>query len=131
MKKTIAILAMMVVLASCTKEHYNDRKLGGVWLGKKVEYITYENNELVKDSTVTNTGAMYLFDDDELYNQISHSLLIPPPFTDTWEGQDGNQNTLFGLNIRRFTKNKLELSINETDSNLNHLKMTVWYFERE
>jgi len=85
---------------------------------------------VVKDSTVANSGAMYLFDDQELENQVAHSLAIPPPFSATWEGEKGDQHSLFGMTIRKHTKNKLELSISTADDDLNQTSMTVYYFER-
>jgi hypothetical protein len=118
-------------LAACTKENLNERRLAGVWKGTTVQYITYVDNAIVKDSIVPNSGAMYLYDDDESNNQISHSLAIAPPFTETWEGTESKQKTLFGLNIRKFRKHHLELSINTWDDELNHTSMTVWYFERD
>jgi len=132
MKTSIfSILIALVVLTSCTKDKLNERKLAGVWIGTEVQYITYIDNLIINDSTVANSGAMYLFDDDELDNQIAHSLAIPPPFSETWEGSDGDQHKLFGMNIRKLTKTKLELSLNEVDDDLNHETMTVYYFERE
>ncbi len=131
-KTYYAIFFLLIVsLASCTKENLNERKLAGVWLGTQVEYITYENNEVIKDSIVPNSGAMYLFDDDEMENQVSHSLAIAPPFSVTWEGSQGDQHTLFGMNIRKQTQNKLELSLSTADDDLNQTSMTVYYFERE
>lgn len=124
-------LLLIVFLSSCTKENLNERKIAGVWLGTQVQYITYIDNAIVKDSIVPNSGAMYLFDDDEMENQVSHSLAIPPPFSSTWEGSQGEQHTLFGMNIRKHTKNKLELSLSTADDDLNQTSMTVYYFERD
>lgn len=133
MNKTALHLSiiLLIFLSACTKEKLNERRLAGVWKGTKVQYITYVDNAIVKDSIVPNSGAMYLFDDDELYNQRAHSLAIAPPFTDTWEGTEGRQHTLMGMNIRKFTKHHLELSINTGDTLFNHTGMTVFYFERD
>lgn len=128
--KYFIYIFLCVTAASCTKENFNERKLAGVWLGTEVQYITYVNNEIAKDSTVANSGAMYLFDDQELDNQISHSLAIAPPFSATWEGEEGDQHSLFGMSIRKHTKNKLELSISTADDDLNQTSMTIYYFER-
>lgn len=129
--KNFIYIALCFIAVSCTKMNLNERKLAGVWTGTEVQYITYENNQLVKDSTVANSGAIYLFDDQELENQVAHSLAIAPPFSATWEGDKGNQHSLFGMTIRKHTKNKLELSISTADDDLNQISMTVYYFERE
>lgn len=129
--KYLLTFLFIAILASCTMENVNEKRFAGVWLGTKVQYITYQDNAIISDSTVANSGAMFLYDDDELENQISYSLLIPPPFTISWEGSEGDQNTLMGMNIRKHNKRELELSINTIDADLNHTGMTVYYFERE
>ena len=136
MKKTILILALLPLFGvSCTKEKLNEKRLGGIWEGKKVQYLIYNNNnELLKDSTVDNSGALYLYDDDELDNQFRYSLEIVPgafSFYDTWEGNEGDANSLMGTNIRKLTRRKLELSENVTDTSLNVLKTVIYFFERQ
>lgn len=80
MFRYISIFLLLFTISSCSKNELNERKLGGVWEGEKVVYTFYQNNEVLRDSTVPNSGALYLWDDDELYNQYGNSLAISPDF---------------------------------------------------
>ncbi len=76
--KNILFVAMIaLLLASCDKENQNEAKIAGAWKGVNVIYTYYENNSPVKDSTVSNEGSMYLYDDNDLQNQFETTLLIP------------------------------------------------------
>ncbi|RYD71843.1 MAG: hypothetical protein EOP53_22965 [Sphingobacteriales bacterium] len=135
MRQASIFLALLIciLLTGCGKEEMNERKLGGVWEATQVKYIFYENNKEIRDSTVKNSGAMYLYDDEELTNQFSHSLTIAPANFGsdiTWEGNEGELRTFRGLNIRKYTGNKLELSENETDDDLNVKQTTIYFFVR-
>jgi hypothetical protein len=126
-------LSMIAVFASCSKEKRNEKRLAGIWEAKEVKYIFYENNQQVRDSVVSNSGALYLYDDNELDNQYRYSLAIVPTgfSTVTWNGNAGDPNTLMGTNIRKLTRKKLELSENWTDLDLNVYKTVIYYFERQ
>ncbi len=130
---TVVLLALL--FASCDKEKLNERRLGGIWEGKKVQYLIYgADNTLLTDSTVDNTGALYLYDDDELYNQFRYSLSIYPAsfaVAEYWEGEGGDAHLLMGNNIRKLTRRKLELSENVTDTSLNVTKTVIYFFERQ
>jgi hypothetical protein len=131
MFRFIIILSILFALSSCSKNELNERKLGGVWEGEKVVYTFYQNNEVLRDSTVPNSGALYLWDDDELYNQYGSSLAISPDFTGSeWEGDAGDINTLLGYNISKHTRRKLELTRNYTDNDLNVISSVTFYFKR-
>lgn len=135
MKKIILpLLFLVLIITSCSKQQINEKKLGGIWEAKKVSYLFYQNNELIKDSTVDNTGALYLYDDDELDNQFRYSMsIIPASFNSaqSWEGNSGKPQTLLGMNIRKLSRKKLELSENRVDTSYNVLKTVVFYFERQ
>lgn len=130
---TVVLFALL--FASCDKEKLNERRLGGIWEGKKVQYLIYgADNALLTDSTVDNSGALYLYDDDELFNQFRYSLeIFPARFTivQEWEGEGGDAHILLGTNIRKLTRRKLELSENVADTNLNVTKTVIYYFERQ
>lgn len=133
MKKLPFLLFACILLAcSCSKEKLNDKRIAGIWNAKKVKYIFYENNEEVRDSIVENSGALYLYDDDELDNQYRYSLdIVPVGFSSiTWESSKGDANMLMGTNIRKLNRRKLELSENTTDADLNVTKTVIYYFER-
>ncbi len=131
MFRFISILSILFALSSCSKNELNERKLGGVWEGEKVVYTFYQNNEVLRDSTVPNSGALYLWDDDELYNQYGNSLAIVPDFIGSeWEGDAGDMNTLLGYNITKHTRRKLELTRNYTDNDFNVISSVTFYFKR-
>lgn len=124
---------LLLAMISCDKEKKNERELAGVWEATEVKYLFYENNKEVRDCTVINTGAMYLYDDDELGNQFRHSLSVYPKSFDAgniWTGNEGEMRTFMGLNIRKHTRQKLELSDVVEDQDLNIIKNTIYYFER-
>ncbi len=131
MFRYISILSILFAITSCSKNELNERKLGGVWEGEKVIYTFYQNNEVLRDSTVNNSGALYLWDDDELFNQYGNSLAISPDFTgNQWEGDAGDMNTLMGYNVTKHTRRKLQLTRNYTDSDLNVTSSVTFYFRR-
>lgn len=133
MRYTVFLFITAVCLGACSKEALNEKRLAGIWEGKKVKYIFYHDNQEVRDSTAGNSGALYLYDDDELDNQFRYSLaVVPASFAayNTWNGDGHKPNTLLGTNIRRLTRTKLELTENVTDTNLNVLRTTIYYFER-
>jgi hypothetical protein len=124
---------LFFVIIACDKEVKNERALAGVWEATEVTYLFYENNKEVRDCTVTNTGAMYLYDDAELGNQFRHSLSVYPKSFDEgniWNGNEGEMRTFMGLNVRKHTSKKLELSDIVEDQDLNIMKNTIYYFER-
>lgn len=119
-------------VSSCKNDKRNEKKLAGIWEAIDVEYITYQNNKKISDSVVENTGALYLYDDDELDNQVRYSLkIVPNGFTTTWEGNEGRNNTLMGTNIVKLTRRKLELTENTSDVDLNILKTVIYRFKRQ
>ncbi len=126
------LFALILLLPACSKDKINDKRIAGIWNATTVKYLFYENNEEVRDSVVENSGALYLYDDDELENQYGYSLSIVPPgfYGSTWESNDGDANTLMGTNIRTLTRKKLELSENTVDIDLNIIKTVIYYFER-
>lgn len=125
----IGIFALCLI--SCTKESKNEKKLAGVWEATTVKIKYYQNNEFFKDSTLKNSGALFLYDDDELDNQLKYTLaIVPKGFSITWEGNKGNLVTLMGLNIDKLTKNKLELSENISDNDLNNYQTVIYSFKR-
>ncbi len=132
MKKISFLIFVLAIFSACSKEKINDKRIAGIWNATTVEYIFYENNEEVRDSVVENSGALYLYDDDELENQYGYSLAIVPErfFGPVWESNEGDANTLMGTNIRKLTRKKLELSENTTDTDLNVTKTVIYYFER-
>lgn len=131
MFRYISILSILFAITSCSKNELNERKLGGVWEGEKVVYTFYQNNEVLRDSTVNNSGALYLWDDDELFNQYGNSLAISPDFTgNQWEGDAGDMNTLMGYNVTKHTRRKLQLTRNYTDNDLNVTSSVTFYFRR-
>lgn len=136
MKYRLLLLVLLALgFTSCDKELSNERRLAGIWEGKKVQYLIYgTDNALLTDSTVANSGALYLYDDDELYNQFRYSLAIYPAnfgIADSWEGEGGDAHLLMGVNIRKLTRRKLELSENVADTNLNVTRTVIYYFERQ
>jgi hypothetical protein len=133
MKNLLLLLfSSIMLLSACSKDKLNDKRIAGIWKAKKVKYIFYENNEEVRDSVVENSGALYLYDDDELENQYGYSLtIVPAGFSGpVWESNRGDANTLMGTNIRKLNRRKLELSENVTDADLNVTKTVIYYFER-
>lgn len=133
----ILLIFFLAFAASCSKDEFNERKMAGIWEGKKVQYLFYQNNEQVKDSTVANSGALYLWDEDELGNQWKTSLAITPNFTwdlamdQTWEGNaTRKEKILMGVTIRKLTRRKMELIESATDTALNVTSSTIYYFER-
>ncbi len=137
MKKVLYLFIslLFLIFASCSKEEFNERRLAGIWEAKEVRYLFYNNNEVTKDSVVANSGALYLWDDDELENQWKHSMSIAPStFTIalSWNGSaTKKESTLLGLTIRKHTRKKLELVEVVTDADLNLISETVYYFERQ
>jgi hypothetical protein len=131
--KYIVILFVCAAAAmgfsSCSKDVVNERKLAGVWEGEKVVYEFYENNVMVRDSSVANSGALYLWDDDELGNQAGSSLAISPDMFG-WEGNVGKMATIGGYNIRKHTRRKLVLARHYTDADLNVVRSEIFYFKR-
>lgn len=125
----IAFAAAATGLSSCSKEEINERKLAGVWEGEKVVYEFYENNALTRDSSVANSGALYLWDDDEIGNQAGSSLAISPDMFG-WEGNVGKMTTIGGYNIRKHTRRKLVLARHYSDADLNVVRSEVFYFKR-
>lgn len=128
----ILLIFFLALAASCSKDEINERKIAGIWEGKKVQYLFYQNNEQVKDSTVDNSGALYLWDDDELYNQWKTSLAINPNFQgDAWEGNTTvREKILLGITIRKLSRRKMELIESVADTALNVTSSTIYYFER-
>ncbi|MFM2016614.1 MAG: hypothetical protein RL007_270 [Bacteroidota bacterium] len=131
----IYISALIMLFVSCSKEEFNERRLAGIWEAKEVQYLFYTNNEVSKDSVVANSGALYLWDDDELDNQWKHSMSITPltfSSAQSWSGSaTKKESTLLGLTIRKHTRKKLELVEVVTDPDLNLISETVYYFERQ
>ncbi|MCA6362174.1 MAG: hypothetical protein IM638_04005 [Bacteroidetes bacterium] len=125
----IAFAAATLGAAGCSKEVVNERKLGGVWEGEKVVYEFYANNAMVRDSSVANSGALYLWDDDELTNQAGSSLAIPLDMYG-WEGNVGKMVSIGGYNIVKHNRRKLILARHYTDADLNIVRSEVFYFKR-
>lgn len=131
----IFVFAILFFFVSCSKEEFHERKLAGIWEATEVHYLFYNNNELTKDSVVANTGALYLWDDDELGNQWKYSMsIVPVAFAvqESWGGSGTRkETTLLGVTIRKHTRRKLVLAEVVTDVDLNLISETVYYFERQ
>lgn len=128
----ISGLILLIFFASCKNDKKNEKKLAGIWEAIDVEYIFYKDNKEIKDSVVNNSGALYLYDDDELQNQVRWSLkIVPNGFTSSWDGNEGRNYTLMGTNILKLTKKRLELSENQSDTNLNVMRTTIYRFKRQ
>jgi hypothetical protein len=130
--KTGGIFICMIALFSCTKEAVNEKRLAGVWVADQVKYIFYANNEPVRDSTVQNSGELYLWDDDELGNQSQNTLSITPAgFTWTWEGDAADPLTLMGTTIQELTRRKLVVTEAISDTSLTVTQVIEYSFKRK
>lgn len=142
MRKLIYIF-VAIACFSCNKRTETAVRLSGLWEIESTNIQLYENNQVAKDSTVSQQGRLALITTDGLQNDATTNLPYAPCWNScSWEIPKKKKNQLFfsyyteytiestSVMLDSYSNKKLVLVKVDYDTDLNILRKSTWKFKK-